>query len=536
MLYRRAVAAVMPDLDRARELGRAALANLEANRARLDDLNVYPVPDGDTGTNLTLTVRAVVEALERSEATSPEELAHELTRAALFGARGNSGVIFSQIVRGFADGLDGDDASSLTRAFRAASDAAYAAVRNPVEGTILTVARELAEEAERPDLQELDPAAFLKRLVLRGEDAVARTPELLDVLRDAGVVDAGAAGLVEIVRGLALGVAGEPLPVAPVATGALALESIHLQLSRYRYCTSFVVEGDALDATSFERELERLGDSLLVVGDASALKIHIHTDDPGLALGLGTSIGVVEGVEIANMHRQTVQREERLSAGAVATGDATVTVVAVAPGRGNRVLFESSGASCVIDGGQTMNPSTAQIVEAIEAASAAEVIVLPNNANVLLSAEQAASLAAKPARVVPSLSIQAGLAAIGRFLPNLSADENERAMLDSIADVSTGEVTRASRDAELDGIVVRKGAWLGLAGDHAVASGNDFDAVAEHVVEHLLDGSHELLTFVTGEEEPELTALVERVSDLHRVEVAVHAGGQPHYPLLIYAE
>jgi fatty acid kinase len=526
----------MPELERAQELGRVVLANLEANRGRLDDLNVYPVPDGDTGTNLTLTARAVVETLDRSEAADREELAHELTRAALLGARGNSGVILSQLVRGFADGLDGTDTPALARAFRSASDAAYAAVRNPVEGTILTLARELAEEGERPDVLALSEMDFLRRLVARGEDAVARTPELLEVLRAAGVVDAGAAGLLEIVRGLALGVARDPLPAAPVPTGALAAEAIHLELSRFRYCTSFVVEGEALDAVSLERELERIGDSLLVVGDSSALKVHVHTDDPGSALGLGTSMGVVEGVEIANMHRQTAQREERLAAGAVAVAESAVGVVAIAPGGGNRELFESFGAARVIDGGQTMNPSTAQIVSAIEEAPAAEVIVLPNNSNVLLSAEQAASLASKPTRVLPSLSVQAGLAAITRFLSTASADENEAAMRDAIGDVSTGEITRASRDAEIDGVVVRKGAWLGLADDRAVASGDDFETVVEDVVDRLLVGSRELLTLLTGEEEPELTALVERVRDRYGVDVEVHAGGQPHYPLLIYAE
>src|SRR5262245_17023176 len=302
--YRRAVGDPAPELARARELGRAVLATVEANRARLDDLNVYPVPDGDTGTNLTLTVRAVVDELEGSRAGTRDDLARELTRAALLGARGNSGVILSQIVRGFAEGLDGTGTPSLARAVRAASDAAYRAVRNPVEGTILTVARELAEEAELPEALALDEVSFLRRLVARGESAVARTPEQLETLRAAGVVDAGAAGLLEIVRGLALGLAGDPLPDVPVETVALADDAIHQELSRFRYCTSFVVEGDALDLGALERELARIGDSLLVVGDPSALKVHVHTDDPGAALGLGTAVGVVERVEIANMHRQ----------------------------------------------------------------------------------------------------------------------------------------------------------------------------------------------------------------------------------------
>ncbi len=525
------------NLQPARELGRAALANLEANRRRLDDLNVYPVPDGDTGTNLTLTARAVVEALEGSTAASEEELGRELTRAALLGARGNSGVIFSQVVRGFADGFAGPRPERLPRAFRSASDAAYRAVREPVEGTILTMTRALAEDAERPESRTLTDVELLQRLVARGEDALAETTEQLDVLRAAGVVDAGAAGLLEIVRGLTAGLAGETPPARTVETEVLASEAIHRELSRYRYCTTFVVEGESLDAAALEGELGELGDSLLVVGDASALKVHVHTDEPGAALAVGTRAGVVEGVEIANMHRQTAQREERLTAGtARVPAEVEVGVVAVAPGEGNRELLESLGASRVIEGGQTMNPSTAEIVAAVAATGAAEVILLPNNANVLLGAEQAAGLADRPVRVVPARSVQAGIAAMARFLPTASAEENESAMREAIAEIATGEVTRASRDADVDGVVVRRGDWLGLADERAVASGDDFEQVAEAVVRELLDGGRELLTLLTGEEEPELTRLVERVRERHGVDVEVHRGGQPHYPLLILAE
>ncbi|MCS7006926.1 MAG: DAK2 domain-containing protein, partial [Gaiellaceae bacterium] len=282
-----------------RELARAALANLEAHRQRIDDLNVYPVPDGDTGTNLALTLRSVVEALEASTATTRVAIAKEVTRAALMGARGNSGVILSQIVRGFAEALGPAEEITtplLRRAFRSASDAAYRAVRRPVEGTMLTVIREMAEEAERRANRTVSQEELLRRVLARGEDALARTPELLDVLREAGVVDAGGAGLVEIVRGVLLQMAGEPLPEAPVEARPLPLEAIHLEPSRYRYCTVFVVEGEALDAERLEEELERLGDSLLVVGDSSALKVHVHTDDPGAALSAGVALGVIEGV------------------------------------------------------------------------------------------------------------------------------------------------------------------------------------------------------------------------------------------------
>lgn len=532
----------MSELDLVRELARAALANLEANRRRIDDLNVYPVPDGDTGTNLTLTARAIVEALEQSSAIDRAALAKELTRAALMGARGNSGVIFSQIVRGAAEVLaeaELIDASVVRRALRSASDAAYRAVRRPVEGTMLTVIRELAEEAETPGANGgLPVQELLRGIVRRGEEALARTPELLDVLREAGVVDAGGAGLLEILRGIHAGLSGEPLPEAPAETEELGFEAIHQELSRYRYCTVFVIEGEGLDAEELEVELEQFGDSLLVVGDPSALKVHVHTDEPGRALALGTALGAIEGVEIANMHRQTLEREERLLE-AVPDLDRTLEtgLVVVAPGIGNRRLFESYGATRVIEGGQTMNPSTADIVAAIEAVPAPEVIVLPNNANVILAAEQAAKLAGKPVRVVPSRSVQAGLAAIVRYLPTNTVEENAEAMTEALAGVVTGEVTIASRDVELDGVVVRAGEYFGLVDDTAVVCSPDFDEVADAVVERLLGDGRELLTILTGVDEPDLRPLLKRLAEHHPgVEVELHPGGQPHYPLLLSAE
>ena len=536
----------MSDLERARELGRAALQSLEANRRRIDDLNVYPVPDGDTGTNLTLTARAVVEALDASEAPDRETLARELTRAALMGARGNSGVIFSQILRGAAEALGGEgpvDAAVLRKAFRGASDAAYRAVRRPVEGTMLSVIRELAEEAEARRHAADGPVELLKALVDRGEDALARTPDQLAVLKEAGVVDAGGAGLLELVRGIAAAAAGEPIPDAPQEDAHEAgLDAVHQELSEFRYCTVFVIEGEGLDAAALEDELERFGDSLLVVGDETALKVHVHTDEPGRALALGTAAGTIEGVEIANMHTQTEQRSERiLDAVPDPIPDPGLTletgVVAVVPGEGNRRLFESYGASRVIEGGQTMNPSTADIVAAIQATPATEVLVLPNNSNVILSAEQAAKLVDKHVRVIPSRSVPAGLAAIVRYLSSLSAEENEAAMLEALDQVATGEVTLASRDVELDGVDVRKGAWLGLADGSAVASSGDFEEVACAVAERLLGDGREVLTLLTGADEPRLDGLLQRIQERHPdVELDVQAGGQPHYPLLLSAE
>jgi DAK2 domain fusion protein YloV len=527
--------------ETAKRLARAALGNLEANRQRIDDLNVYPVPDGDTGTNLVLTLRAVVDALEPSSADSNAALATVITRAALLGARGNSGVIFSQIVRGFADVLGTSETptvAELSRAFRAGSDAAYRAVRDPAEGTMLTVIREMAEEAERAENAGLEPGEFLQAILDRGDDAVARTPELLDVLREAGVVDAGGAGVTEILRGLVHGVSGQPLPEAPVQREALGLHAIHQELSRYRYCTGFVVEGDGLDVAHLESALERLGDSLLVVGDATAIKAHVHTDDPGAAISAATAMGVVGRVEITNMHAQTFEREGRLLAVPGASVPRLETgVVAVCPGEGNRRLFKAQGATTVIEGGQTMNPSAAELVEAINATPAAEVIVLPNNSNVISTAEQAARIASRAARVVPSRSVQAGLAAITRYVPTNSPDENQTAMLDALAAATTGEVTIASRDATLDGVSIHEGAYLGLVDSTAVAASDDLEEVALEVVERLLDGEREWLGVLVGEKAPPVQGLLDAVRAAHPdVEVEPLDGGQPHYPLLFVAE
>jgi uncharacterized protein len=510
---------------RAHELVEGARAAIEAHRRRIDDLNVYPVPDGDTGTNLTLTVRAIEEALRRAGPHDRAGLAKEVSRAALMGARGNSGVILSQIVRGATESLAKSD--DLARAFRSASDAAYRAVKKPVEGTMLTAIRSMADAAEH--------GADLAGIIARGDDTVSQTRDMLPVLKEAGVVDAGAAGLVEIVRGIHAAITGEVPALPPEPAEEFGLEAIHQELSRYRYCTVFVVEGDGLDGDELEAELERLGDSLLVVGDSSAIKVHVHTDDPGRALSLGVARGAIGGIEIANMHAQTAQREERLLR-SVPDDEEVCAVVAVSAGAGNRALFESFGA-VVVEGGPTMNPSTSDLVAGIERAAGREVVVLPNNSNVILAAEQAAANAVKPTRVLPSRSLQAGLAALVAFDSSRDAGDNAIAMQDAVDSVATGAVTIASRDVQLNGVAVRRGKWLGLADGEPVTGGETFDEVAHAVLERLLLEPRGLLTLLTGESPPPLDAFLAWVQAEHsELEVEVHQGGQPHYPLLLAAE
>jgi fatty acid kinase len=520
-------------------LARAALQNLEANRQRIDDLNVYPVPDGDTGSNLVLTLRRIVETIEQSSAATPEELADEVFHVALRAGKGNSGVIFSQIVRGFAKSLGeaGEvTAAALAEAFRAASDSAYRAVSHvgAVEGTIITVIREMAEEAEAASGEGVSPIGLLDRVLVRGEDALSRTTEMLDVLARAGVVDAGAAGLVEIVRGVTLAANGQELPDAPVLHEDLGADAVHQELSRYRYCTGFVVEGDKIDAAAFEAELARLGDSLLVVGDETALKVHVHTDDPGKAISAATAVGAIDEVEIADMHAQTQAREARLTAVA-APPDLVTGLVVVSQGAGNREIFVNEHAT-VVEGGQTTNPTVGEIVDAIEATRADSVIVLPNNSNVLLAAQEAAKLTAKDVRVLPTRSIQAGLVALERYVGTNPVDENEAEMAAKLDGLATGEVTVAAKAATLDGLEIRKGSFFGLVEGSAVSTGNELVEVALEVVLRASDGRESLL-LVTGEGAPELDGLLSAIEGVRPdLEPFVIEGGQPHYPLLVAAE
>jgi len=524
----------------------AALAALEASRRRIDDLNVYPVPDGDTGTNMTMTVRAVRDALAGARALSPAEQLTLVARSCLMGARGNSGVILSQLARGGLEELDEAPATAgeLAPHLRRAADAGYAAVREPQEGTMLTVARELAERAEtlEPGLPLGDALA---EIVAHGEVALARTQEQLDVLRDAGVVDAGGAGVLELVRGIAAHVRGEPLPEPEVGTGPLPEEAVHRELSRYRYCTSFFVEGDGVEPGDLERELAAFGDSLLVVGGPGAVKVHVHTDEPGRALALATAAGVIEEVSIENMHVQTAVREGRLTedepgggAGAAPrAGPAATAVVAVVAGAGNASLFRDLGAAAIVEGGQTMNPPTSELLAAVEEVDAAGVVLLPNNKNVVLAAEQAAAEASRPVEVIRTTTMQAGLAALVPFDPAAALDENARAMAEAADCVRAGAVARASRSAAVDGVQVEEGEFLGLVDGAAVAAGATPEEVARTVLARLLEPGADVLTILLGDAAPGIDGLRDELAASHpELEIDVHEGGQPHYPLLFAAE
>jgi hypothetical protein len=404
---------------------------------------------------------------------------------------------------------------------------------------MLTVVREMAEEAELPDVQALPVVEGLARVVSRGDDAVERTPTMLAKLAEAGVVDAGGAGLVELVRGVLHGLTGEPLPDVPDVTEELTEEAIHHEESEFRYCTVFVVEGAELDLDALHARLVPLGDSLLVTGDESVAKVHVHTDAPDGAIAVGRAVGVVDDarVEIGDMHSQAAERERWLAQlhAAAQAPPSPAGLVAVAQGGGNRDILKSEGAAIVIEGGQTMNPSVGQILEAVTAVNTEHVIVLPNNPNVRLAAENAARESTKDVRVIATSSVPEGIAGAFAFDAAHGVDENERAMRDAIEAVATAEVTRASRTATVDGVTAAEGDYLGLVDGKATAAGPDLWVVLDALLERFVSEGRTYVQILRGDGAPDEAELRDRLDALG-LDGDIAWGGQPHYPVQLSAE
>jgi DAK2 domain fusion protein YloV len=427
----------------------------------------------------------------------------------------------------------------LASAIRAGATSAYQAVKVPVEGTMLTVIREMAEEAELRDVRSLPVVEGLARVVARGDDAVRRTPDMLDKLREAGVVDAGGAGLVELVRGGLHGLTGVALQDEPEVTDEITEEAIHHEESEYRYCTVFVVEGEALDLDSLHASLEPLGDSLLVTGDATVAKVHVHTDEPEGALDRGRAIGVVDAgrVEIGDMRSQASERERWLAQlhAAAQAPPTEVALVAVAQGSGNRDILRDEGAEIVIEGGQTMNPSVGQILEGVTAVNADHVIVLPNNSNVRLAAENAAAESTKDVRVIATTSVPEGIVAAFAFDAGKDVDTNEEAMRSAIDGLSVGEIVQASRDATVDGIVAAEGDFLAMLDGRAFAASPELEAVLDGLLDRFSQDGHSFVQVLRGEGAPDAGEIEPRI-EARGMDADVKWGGQPHYPLLLSAE
>jgi len=540
-------------VSQARSLLASGFKALEERKQQVNDLNVYPVPDGDTGTNLSLTLRAVVESLTRlPEKAEPSEVAKAIAQAALMGARGNSGVILSQIIRGAMDVLAEAKAvgsKELAQALHEATETAYRAVRKPVEGTMLTVIREMAEAAAKL-AGELDAAALMDRVIAAGWESVERTPSLLKVLADAGVVDAGGYGLVVVIEGAANGSGDWEVPIAATieqaaGSGSVLVEDSHEEEeSEFTYCCSFFLAGEGLEQAELEAEFGKAGDSLLVVGGDGQYKVHVHTDEPGHVLTEATARGVLSEIEIDNMKEQTAARARRLEQAAAAeTGsedaELRTQVVAVVAGEGNKELFRSLGVDLLVEGGQSMNPSAEDLLQAIESARTDSVVVLPNNGNIIMTAEQTVGLTKREVHVVHSRSIQGGLSAAVVYDRRAGAAENAEEMTAVLERVIVGEVTRAVRDSQVDGVEVKADDFIGLVEGKVVETSSDLGEIIDLVVARLLKDGRVLLTALLGDGESaeEARTAIARVGERYpKVEIEMHEGGQPFYPVLLAAE
>nr|WP_240542682.1 DAK2 domain-containing protein [Exiguobacterium qingdaonense] len=540
-------------------------ANLSQNADYVDSLNVFPVPDGDTGTNMNLTMTSGAKEVAVMNSSDITEVSSKFARGLLMGARGNSGVILSQLFRGFGKAIEGKaelTTVDFAEALKRGVDTAYKAVMKPVEGTILTVAREAADEALLASESTSDFTEFMKQIIIEAKASLDRTPDLLPVLKEVGVVDSGGQGLLVIYEGFLASLEGKELekPHAPVMDALIEAEHQSHAAQGYMstadiefgYCTEIMVRfqdeklKDApFNEETFRNELSELGDSLLVVADEELLKVHVHVETPGDVITKGQRFGELVAVKIENMRQQhsTILEEEHgVNLQGVQQAEkpkAPFAIVTVAMGEGVSDLFRSLGAAYVIEGGQTMNPSTEDIVKAIESTNAEHVFIFPNNSNIIMAAEQAASVAPCGVSVIPTKTVPQGLAAAIAFNPEADADMNEKAMHAAAATVKSGQVTYAVRDTSIDGIEIKKDEHMAIAEKKIVSSSASSLEAAKQLVDALVDTDDEIITILTGEGSSEedvkaLTSYIESVND--EIEIEVHDGKQPLYSYIFSVE
>jgi len=515
---------------------------LERHVQIINALNVFPVPDGDTGTNMMLTLQSALKEMEAVSTHSVGEVTQKVAHGALMGARGNSGVILSQILRGLARNFQNKDtfnAAELAAAMREGAATAYKGVLKPVEGTILTVAREVADVCTQAAEDTDDLIYILEAIVEEAHQSVNRTPSLLPVLKEAGVVDAGGQGLAVILEGALRYARGEHVEIPEEFAEHMDLP-VHAPEGEYGYDTQFIIHGDSLDVEAVRQKISEMGDSVMVVGDDTTIKVHVHTPLPGIPINYGASLGSISHIIIENMQEQYEEYLRSQARPPVSAEDiCNIATVAVAPGEGLRRVFESLGASAVISGGQTMNPSTEELFKAVENAKADHVIILPNNSNVILSAQQAKSLSEKNVFVIPTKTVPQGIAALLAFNYQIDAAANARTMEQAFQRVQTVEVTRAVRSARVNGMSVKEGEVIGLLNGELKASGADFHDVILDIFGNLGVDEYEIVTIYYGEDVRQSDAddLVSKIfQDFDHLEVEMVNGGQPHYPYILSIE
>ncbi|WP_077367371.1 DAK2 domain-containing protein [Anaerosalibacter sp. Marseille-P3206] len=522
---------------------------LEANKEEVNALNVFPVPDGDTGTNMSLTVQSAIKEILNLDECSAEKVALAASNGSLMGARGNSGVILSQLYRGFANGLKDRksvDTTALAEAFNLASETAYKAVMKPTEGTILTVARGCAEKAIEISKKEKDVVIFMNKVIEHGNYVLSKTPEMLPVLKEAGVVDAGGKGLMVILEGSfkALISHGE-IKYEPISAKK---DEVHFDHDvstgdiKYGYCTEFIVKKTNKDVEEFRKELSLFGDSLLAVGGENMIKVHIHTNNPGLVLEKGLAIGELNDIKIDNMrvqHRNLlIENEDQVYENKVSKSNnikkepKKYSFITVAMGDGISDVFKDLKVDYVIPGGQTMNPSTEDILKGVEKVDGENIIILPNNGNIVLAAEQAMKISDRNIKVFPTKTIAEGVSALLAFDYEKDLDENLKAMEFAVQNVKTGQVTYAVRDTEINGVKIKKDDIIGICKGEIISNGKNKDDVSLELIREVVEEDSEIITIFYGNDitEDEANELAEKIeSELEDCDVEVIYGGQPLY-------
>ena len=522
--------------------------NLQNNKDLVDKLNVFPVPDGDTGTNMSLTISYAIKELSKVENDNITDIGKALSKGSLMGARGNSGVILSQIIRGIAKSIEGKEnlnVVDLANALKNGSDTAYKAVIKPIEGTILTVVRESGEYAVKIAKPDMDMIEFLELVIKKANESLNKTPELLKALKEAGVVDSGGKGLVLIYEGMLSSLKGNNIESVEGGVSNTSEVNVEQNIStediKFQYCTEFILESDKIDDLAVRDIYMKFGDSLAVVGDEGVIKVHVHTNDPGLAIQEALKYGDLLTIKIENMK---LQHENKVLNETAQTQEMPVEekeygFIATSMGEGLAQILKDFGVDHIIEGGQTMNPSTEDFMKAIENLHAKNIIILPNNSNIIMAANQAKELSDKNIIVIPTKNVAQAFATLVTFDADADVSENEANMIEALSTVKSGQVTYAVRDTVINDVEVKEGNIIGIAEGKLLSAGDKINEITADLVEKLVDEDSAIITLFYGEDTTEEEAeslrnlLEEKYED---IDVELHYGGQPLYYYLISVE
>lgn len=522
--------------------------NLQNHKDLVDKLNVFPVPDGDTGTNMSLTISYAIKELSKVENDDITDIGKALSKGSLMGARGNSGVILSQIIRGISNTIKAKEnlnVVDLANALKNGSDTAYKAVIKPIEGTILTVVRESGEYAVKVAKPDMDMIEFLELVVKKANESLNKTPELLKALKEAGVVDSGGKGLVLIYEGMLSSLKGSNIESIEGGTSSNVEVNVEQNISsediKFQYCTEFILESDKIDDLAVREMYMKFGDSLAVVGDEGVIKVHVHTNDPGLAIQEALKYGQLLTIKIENMK---LQHENKVLNETAQTQDIPVEekeygFIATSMGEGLAQIFKDFGVDHIIEGGQTMNPSTEDFMKAIESLHAKNIIILPNNSNIIMAASQAKELSAKNIIVIPTKNVAQAFATLVTFDADADVSENESNMMEALSSVKSGQVTYAVRDTVINDVEVKEGNIIGIAEGKLLSAGNNVDEITTDLIGKLVDEDSAIITLFYGEDtsKEEAEALRDSLEEkFEDIDVELHYGGQPLYYYLISVE